>query len=410
MVRDALQLRGGSALSRALRSRRVVRCAALAMLLGCADVLGIPSDPALIPAQVSNDGAGGSAGDAATPAPVVPGGSGAASTNEDGLNADGILPPGNIDGIDGQNGRDLDAGLEVTTPDSSISEPAQPGPPAPEDEPDAGLRLDAAAPPDPSCDGVLGRVAVDVVFIVDNSGSMAAETAAFESALPQFVASLERNDTDYRIVLLSRHRTDERNASEAASTSVCVAAPVSGLASCPAPIPVSGDRFFQYSVKIDATSSLQRLVQAFDTPDAFGVTRFGWSELLRNGAEAIFIEISDSDSALSASDFVTALSAKSPGRFTADLRQPGFVFHSVVGIAQKDGAADVYGANEPIELQVCTATGEDPDNAGPVYQVLSRSTGGLRQSICPSTAIDTRLSALATDVVLRSVRACTSLD
>jgi hypothetical protein len=397
---------GGEHASGAHRSRRSLRCLALALLAGCADVLGIPSDPALVPAEVSNDGAGGSVADAAALVPAT-GANGSPSTNEDGLHADGILPPGSIDGIEGQNGRDLDAGLAAATPDSSASEPTPIVPPPA--VLDAGTH-DAALPVEPTCDGLLGRVPVDIVFVVDNSGSMAAETAAFESALPQFVASLERNDTDYRIVLLSRHRSEERSASEEASTSVCIAAPVSGLASCPAPSPVSSERFFQYSIKIDASDSLQRLLQAFDTPDPFGVTHGGWSELLRSDAQVIFIELSDADSALSASDFVAALSAKSPQRFAADLAQPGFIYHSVVGIAQKSGVADVYGANEPIELGVCSAGGDTPDNAGAVYQELSRSTGGLRMSICPSSAIDTRLSALATAVVLRSIRACASID
>jgi hypothetical protein len=404
MMGDASRLHaGGEHARRARRSRRVVRCVALAMLAGCADVLGIPSDPALMPVEVSNDGAGGTAADAAAPAPLGPGANDLPSTNEDGLNADGLLPPGNINGLDGQSGRDIDAGLDTAKPDASTPEPI---PTIPAEPADAGRELDAAVPTEPSCDGLLGRVAVDVVFIIDNSGSMAAETAAFESALPQFVASLERNDTDYRIVLLSRQRTEDRGASQEASTSVCIAAPVSGLGSCPAESPVSSDRFFQYSVKIDATNSLDRLIQTFDTPDAFGVTHSGWSELLRSDARTIFVEVSDADSALSATDFVTALSAKSAARFAADLGQPGFVFHSLVGIAQKANAPDVYSADEPIELEACSAAGDTPDNAGSVYQELSRSTGGLRLSICPSSAIDTRLSALATDVVLSSIRAC----
>jgi hypothetical protein len=82
------------------------------------------------------------------------------------------------------------------------------------------------------------------------------------------------------------------------------------------------------------------------------------------------------------------------------------VFHSILGIAQKPNVPDIYAASEPIEPAVCSGEGTTPDDAGVVYQALSRETGGLRLSICPANAMSGRLTALATDVALRSVRVC----
>jgi hypothetical protein len=413
MMWDAFRtkVRDGGALE-LHRSRTGARCAALALLAACADVLGIPSDPDLVPSEAVHVDAGGTSADARSEPPVP--GSAPAGTSDDGSSADGVLPPGSIGGLDGHSGSVIDAdpnpaGPEGGSPQPTPLEPVLPDP-APEGVPDAGLQLDAAVPTPPSCEGVLGRVPVDVIFIIDNSGSMAAETAAFESALPGFVASLENNDTDYRLILLSRQRTEERSASQEASTSVCIAAPVSGLETCPAPAPIAGARFFQYSIKIDSSNSFQRALESFDTPDALGLAPNGWSEWLRGDARQIFIEISDADSSLSARDFAAGLSAKSPARFGADPARPSFVFHSIVGIAQKPGVPDIYGADEPIELDTCGAAGDAPDNAGAIYQALSRATNGLRLPICPSSAIDTRLSAVAVEVVLRSIRACASAN
>jgi hypothetical protein len=249
-------------------------------------------------------------------------------------------------------------------------------------------------------------VPVDVVFIVDNSASMAAVDGAFEAALPVFVALLEDEGVDHRVILLSRHRSAARSASDVASRSVCVSAPVSGLAECPSERPVPGPRFFPYGIEIGNTDSLERALEAFSSPDPFGLTQIGWSEWLRVGSRKVFIEITDDDSALPSVEFLEALAAAAPEHFNADPTRPGFVFHSVLGVVQKARALDLYAPDEAIEPDVCSGAGTDPDNSGRVYQALSRETGGLRQSICPADALDVRLGILAADVVLRSIVEC----
>jgi hypothetical protein len=169
---------------------------------------------------------------------------------------------------------------------------------------------------------------------------------------------------------------------------------------------VPGPRFFHYSVKIDATDSLQRALETFSQPDPLGLTAIGWSEWLRHESRQVFIEISDSDSDLPASELTSALSAAAPEHFGADPSVPSFVFHSVVGVRQKALTLDIYGPDEAIEARICEGEGSNPDNAGEVYQELSRLTGGLRLSLCPAAALGLRLQALATDAVLRSVRPC----
>lgn len=357
------------------------------VLVGCAQLLDIPSEPELV-APRGPDLAGERADDEATSTVDAEAAMGAAAPHSPGKTA---FAPGS-DGVMTNDVAGLDPGLAPVAAGS------------PPDALDAGV-ADASSPPAAACQG-LERIAVDVVFIVDNSGSMADEATAFERALPAFVERLASDDVDFRIILLSRHRLEEPDASAEASTSVCIAAPVSGLEACPSERPAPGPRFFQYSVKIDAADSLQRLLDTFSRPDPFGLTRAGWSEWLREGARLVFIEISDADSDLPASELTSALSAAAPARFGADPAAPSFVFHSVVGVRQRPLGLDIYAPGEPIEPRVCEGEGSNPDNAGEVYQELSRLTRGLRLSVCPARALGTRLQALATDVAFRSLRAC----
>jgi hypothetical protein len=377
-------------------------------MVGCAQVLGVPTDPELVPpapgaspldpAPEELPAPGAEPQPSAAGPNATPQGTASSELMDpalDGAIADGALSAENIAGIDET--------LEPTAPT-----PAEPEPePEPEPgAPDAGSEAPPELPTPAPCDGLFDRVPVDVVFIVDNSSSMATADAAFEAALPAFVARLNDEGVDHRVILLSRHREAARSSSDAASRSVCVAAPVSGLAACPSERPVPGPRFFPYSIAIGDTDSLDRALEAFSSPDPFGLTQIGWSEWLRAGARKVFIEITDDDAALPSVEFVQALAAAAPEHFNTDGARPGFVFHSVLGLEQKVRALDLYASDEPIEPDLCSGAGTDPTSSGPVYQELSRATGGLRQSICPAGVLDLRLLILAADVVRRSVVGC----
>jgi len=370
---------------------RALACSAVAAS-GCAQVLGIPSDPVLAPAAVetpsaSDAGTGGSPGVTTVPSvtPVAndPSTAGAAGAS----GRDGVLPTDGVGGVV----TPADAGLPPELgPVTSVGADAGPAPVV-----DAG-------PPPPVCPVPPERVALDIIFAVDNSGSMAEECTAFEQALPRFVERLSSAGVDHSIILVSRHRRDARGSSEEADTSVCIAAPVSGLAACPSESPALGARFFHHSIKLDAADSFERLLESLVEPDAFDLNVAGWSEWLRPAARKIFIEITDADSDMSASDFSAALQAASPENFGR--AAPSFVFHSVVGVEQ--AAAGAYTPDEPIVVETCNAVGSSIDGAGTEYQALSRATGGLRLSICPPEALAASLDVLAEDTLARSVVAC----
>ncbi|HTV25459.1 MAG TPA: hypothetical protein VMG12_42480, partial [Polyangiaceae bacterium] len=101
----------------------------------------------------------------------------------------------------------------------------------------------------------LVRQPVDIILLLDNSGSMEDELEAVEANINQnFADILNGSDVDYHLILISRHRQEPRDESEEASTSICVTTPLSGLASCDeAEQPVFTARFYQYSTKLEST-------------------------------------------------------------------------------------------------------------------------------------------------------------
>jgi hypothetical protein len=347
--------------------------------LACADVLGVPGAPRLIEEQPPAAGlrpeaavSGGSQQEQDTEpgaAPVPPTSAGA--------------PPAESEGAVPQAGLGLAPGAipVATAPSPDVAAPAPSGEPA-EPEP----CVEELAP-------------LDVILLVDNSGSMDAETAAVERSLVGWSQRLGTLGLDYRLILLSRHRTLARSISEAASTSICVEQPLSGLERCPSGVPVLGERFFHYSIKLDASDSLERALEGFAEPDPARLAPGGWSQWLRAGAHKAFIEISDADSDLPATLFAARLGALAPEHF-ASSGSPGFVFYSVVGMAEKASADEAYLPEEPIESAECRSVETRPDNAGEQYQTLSILTGGLRFSLCGSDALGARLERIADDLRL----------
>lgn len=395
-----------------------------AALGGCNDLLAIPEDPYLVepgaPREVPSNseqpppptGDGEPSPPAAddpegneTSAPAGAGGATASDldrpTTTELAGDDEPVPQGpasNDDATGGDSTEDdgsEDDGEAGSDGDTSAEPPVE----APDDE-----ELPPAPPPPPAC--VPERRPVDIVLIADNSPSMGVEIDALEDELNDFAEQLDDEDVDYRLILLSRQRTAARAASEQASTAICVSAPLGALAACPAAAPGASERFLHYDVSIAESDSLDRMLDTFDFPDTHGLAPTGWGERLRVGAAKVVIEVSDGDTARPLRDFLGDVTRLAPEHFGSDPASPGFVFHSITGVRQRAFAAASYLPGEAIELRTCGAAPNLPDNAGQNYQELSRLTGGLRFSICPTGALPLVLTTLAIDVIARSILPC----
>jgi hypothetical protein len=258
--------------------------------------------------------------------------------------------------------------------------------------------------------GMLVKEPVDIIIILDNSGSMHEEMGAAEANINvNFAQILDTQSVDYRVILLSRHRDGTRTTGETEeNTSICVSQPLSGLATCPGPDPVFSERFYQYNLKVESDDSWDKTLLWYNTPDDDGddaLAPNGWGAWLRAGAKKVFIEMTDDTEDMTAAAFTEGLTALSPDHFGTP-EAPTFTFHSIIGIKEKANPTEAYLPTEPFEAEVCTGNGADIVNSGTVYQELSIATGGLRFPLCQFPGYDAVFQRIAEDVVITSSIAC----
>lgn len=256
---------------------------------------------------------------------------------------------------------------------------------------------------------------VDIILLVDNSLSMANEIDAVERNINvNFAQILEDNAIDYRVIVVSRHRSRARTETDAVA-GICIEAPLSGVETCPAPSPIPSQQFYQYNHEVESGSvlgsngSLQVVLDTYrinpDDPPPISLNpqnpQEGWSTWLRPGVNKVFLEMSDDNSAMDATSFLGSFVQVAPELFDGSYQSPKFVFHSIVGVAEKSAGA----AYEPSEALV-ESTCAGADSPGESYQELSQVTGGLRFPLCDSGAYDAVFNEIADDVVRQAPVQC----
>lgn len=223
---------------------------------------------------------------------------------------------------------------------------------------------------------------VDIIFVIDNSGSMSDEILAVQNNInTNFAAIIGASQIDYRIVMISQHGDYQ-------SQDICISAPLSGHSCSPIPgAPTNTSTFYHFSTYVDSHNSLDKLIDRYPV----------YQSALRPEALKIFVEFTDDQAEnayTSHTAFDAALLALSPEQFgTAAARN--YIFHSVVGVKAKADPTQAYAPTEAVETQKCASAYE----SGTVYQELSRLTGGLRFPICETASYDIVFQAVAQDVV-----------
>src|SRR4051812_6504961 len=102
---------------------------------------------------------------------------------------------------------------------------------------DAGGSNDAGLDPDSACatqsaTATLSKKPVDVIVVIDNSGSMTQEIVGVQANINKnFATILDKSGLDYRVIMVSRH------GSASGAQSVCIESPLSGIpvGGCAAP-------------------------------------------------------------------------------------------------------------------------------------------------------------------------------
>jgi hypothetical protein len=256
---------------------------------------------------------------------------------------------------------------------------------------------------------------VDIIIVIDNSGSMSAEIEGVQSNIDDnFAAILADSDVDYRVILLSEHGplVDE---------SVCIGGGLNPESSCEdvqagdAPT-INEGRFYHYDLPVGSQDSWCQLLASYGAADPHGLAPEGWSQWLRPGAFKIFVEITDGrvscgdfndgsveDFAEEAADaFDAALLALDRAQFGTEQRR-NYMWHSLVALEANSPETEPYADDEPLVLRTC---GEGETDMGAGYQALSRKTGGLRFPVCEGFNFDAVFSTIAEGVVSGSVVEC----
>jgi hypothetical protein len=283
---------------------------------------------------------------------------------------------------------------------------------------DGGLTEDSACVSQ-SSSATLVKKPVDIIVVIDNSGSMSAEIIGVQNNInTNFAQILDASGLDYRVILLAK----QGNA--ATTQSVCIEAPLSGIPAggCAPPptVPVNNPgKFYHYDREILSRDSWCRILETFSEADIHNFAPTGWQEWLRPDSFKTFIELTDdgvsctwngvtygdgntvNGGITTAEKFDTDLLALSPANFgTKDARN--YKFYSIVAMKYNDPATKPWEPADPITTAECPTAA----NPGTGHQALSVLTGALRFPLCDTTSYDVVFQAIADGVVSGAQVAC----
>jgi len=259
-----------------------------------------------------------------------------------------------------------------------------------------------------SVTATLERLPVDIIWMVDNSVSMAPAIDEVIRGLNAFSSLVGSRGLDYRVVMLSL-RSPTRNVMLPAGRryAVCIPRPLAGNDTCG-----DGPNFLHASVDIRSTQPLEQLLGTLGqtmgyTQDA---ERGGepWRHFLRPTATKTFVVVTDDNSRFSATQFDSFQGGANP--FTRSLNLPPGVLHrDWAGMFTGYTFSGIYGwGSETNPDTRCEfSDGSMAPASGTVYTELVRRTGGVRAKICDgATAWGPFFEGVATAVARSSRIQC----
>ncbi len=220
---------------------------------------------------------------------------------------------------------------------------------------DAGP-VDAAPPICAAAVAQVEKPSVDLVFIIDNSGSMGAEMIQVKTNVNAFAQRIGQSGLDYRVIFIVA------KAATATQTglAICVPPPLGGL-NCTDNLPT----FRHVNKSVGSTNALSLLLSTYDNASP----ALAWRDNLRPDSYKIFVVVTDDQSAMTSAAFDTQLLAKQPAGMFGTAAARRYIFHTIAGWT--DGTAHLTGP---------TCAGAV--NNGSRYQELSKLTGGIIDSVC----------------------------
>ena len=203
-----------------------------------------------------------------------------------------------------------------------------------------------------SCAAVSAETAkakVDIIFVIDNSGSMTEEMKQIRANVNTFASKIGTTGLDYTVTFIVRKGTN------ANQNQICVPAPLAG-ANCADNPPT----FHHVDTNVQSNDSFDLILSTYET---------SWKNYLRPDATKAFVEVTDDTSKMRYGDFDTQLLAKQPPGMFGTAAARNYIWHSIVS---KPFADPIPSTN--------TCLG----SAGPSvdYQQLSKLTGGIVDEVC----------------------------
>ena len=200
------------------------------------------------------------------------------------------------------------------------------------------------------------RAEVDVIVVIDTSGSMNEETDQVKQNLNSFANSIGNSGLDYNVIMIAE-KPQKLPFMPPGFTppGICVQPPLAG------PDCGDGPKFHHLDTDVASTNSLQIILDKFPS----------YSAWLRPTAYKVFIEVTDDNSSLAWATFDEQLLAKSPQHF-GDKTARRYIFNAICGYKRNTAvlSPDKCGSAE---------------NTGDQYQHLAKLTGGTVDSVCETS-------------------------
>lgn len=202
------------------------------------------------------------------------------------------------------------------------------------------------------------RGEVDIVVIIDTSGSMDAETAQVQANINKFAQTIGQSGLDYRVVLIAEKFKPSLLPAGVpilgAPSGICVPPPLGG-ANCGDNAPL----FRHLTTTVGSDDSLDILLNTYDAT---------WHAWVRPTSTKVFIEITDDNSVVDWKTFDQKLLQKA-GAVFGTAAQRKYIFNAICG--WQDGTT-------PLSSTRCATA----QNNGDQYQHLSQLTKGTIESVC----------------------------
>ncbi len=215
-----------------------------------------------------------------------------------------------------------------------------------------------ASPGEASCAAAVTtaqRAEVDIVVVIDTSGSMSEETAQVQQNINDFAQKIGNSGLDYRVVLIAEEFRASPFPPFIPEEGICVPPPLGG-ANCGDNAP----KFRHLKQDVGSTDALDLILSTYDQ---------SWNQWVRPTSYKVFIVITDDNSQRDWQSFDQALLAKAPANMFGDASYRRYIFNSICGWQD---------STPPLSSQKCNSA----ENTGAEYQQLSQLTKGTIDSVC----------------------------